>query len=118
MISIKTPNSTTTRGSISNKIMQRYELGPPISSIMVEKHIGKEAFQTGNIYIHKTNLVSSPPLAMHLCFKQAQAKMCHSPKVSDGVDIFFSFFLKTYFWPIFFEELQTAITPKPLELLT
>ena len=25
----------------------------------------------------------------HLCFKQAQPKMCHSPKVDDGVDIFF-----------------------------
>ena len=26
--------------------------------------------------------------AIHLCFKQAQPKMCHSPKVDDGVDIF------------------------------
>ena len=25
----------------------------------------------------------------HLCFKQAQPKMYHSPKVDDGVDIFF-----------------------------
>ena len=23
----------------------------------------------------------------HLCFMQAQPKMCHSPKVDDGVDI-------------------------------
>ena len=26
---------------------------------------------------------------LHLCFKQAQPKICHSPKVDDGVDIFF-----------------------------
>ena len=25
----------------------------------------------------------------HLCFKQAQPKMCRSPKVDDGVEIFF-----------------------------
>ena len=24
----------------------------------------------------------------HLCFKQAKPKMCHSPKVDDGVDVF------------------------------
>ena len=28
----------------------------------------------------------------HLCFKQAQPKMCHSPKVDDGVYIFFQTF--------------------------
>ena len=28
----------------------------------------------------------------HLCFKQAQPKMGHSPKVDDGVDIFFKTF--------------------------
>ena len=28
-------------------------------------------------------------VTFHLCFKQAQPKMCHSPKVDDGVDIFF-----------------------------
>ena len=33
----------------------------------------------------------------HLCFKQAQPKMCHSPKVDDEVDIF----LKTSWTPIF-----------------
>ena len=26
--------------------------------------------------------------AVHLCFKQAQPKMCHSPKVDDRVEIF------------------------------
>ena len=25
----------------------------------------------------------------HLCFEQAQPKMYHSPKVDDGVDVFF-----------------------------
>ena len=25
---------------------------------------------------------------LHLCFKQAQPKMCHSPKVDDGVEFF------------------------------
>ena len=29
------------------------------------------------------------PLSENLCFKQAQPKMCHSPKVKDRVDIFF-----------------------------
>ena len=28
-------------------------------------------------------------VAVHLCFKQAQPKMCHSPKVDDGVDILY-----------------------------
>ena len=28
-------------------------------------------------------------LTGHLCFKQAQPKICHSPKVDDGVEIFF-----------------------------
>ena len=49
------------------------------------------------------NLVSHIYLVyIHLCFKQAQPKMCHSPKVDDGVD---SFFLNTYFRTISFEEL-------------
>ena len=26
---------------------------------------------------------------LHLCFEQAQPKMYHSPKVDDGVDVFF-----------------------------
>ena len=29
-----------------------------------------------------------PTVPTHLCFRQAQLKMCHSPKVDDGVDIF------------------------------
>ena len=43
---------------------------------------------------------------IHLCFKQAQPKMSHSPKVDDGVDIFFLKFLNTYFWTIFFSTLN------------
>ena len=41
----------------------------------------------------------------HLCFKQAQPKMCHSPKVDDGVDIFFKTSCKPNFGPFFLEEL-------------
>ena len=53
----------------------------------------------------------------HLCFKQAQPKMCHSPKVDDGVDIFFKV-LEHLFLGLFLKELLIAIKPKPLELLT
>ena len=49
----------------------------------------------------------------HLCFKQAQLKMCHSPKVDDGVEINCSLL-----GPIFLKFFITAIYPKPLELLT
>ena len=38
---------------------------------------------------------------LHLCFKQAQPKMCHSPKVDDGVEHFFSHFLDPFFWENF-----------------
>ena len=38
----------------------------------------------------------------HLCFEQAQPNMYHSPKVDDGVDVFFSNFLKTNFRTFFF----------------
>ena len=30
-------------------------------------------------------------VAVHLRFKHAQPKMCHSPKVDDGVEIYFLF---------------------------
>ena len=40
----------------------------------------------------------------HLCFKQAQPKMCHSPKVDDRVEFYFNF-LNTYVLTIFVEEL-------------
>ena len=52
----------------------------------------------------------------HLCFEQAQPKMYHSPKVDDGVDVFFKISWKPIFGRFFFEEFKTDITPKPLEL--
>ena len=42
--------------------------------------------------------------------------MCRSPKVDDGVDIKKKV-LEHLFSDFFVEKLQTAITPKPLELL-
>ena len=39
----------------------------------------------GLLYRHRCNSMTDS----HLCFKQAQPKMYHSPKVDDGVDIFF-----------------------------
>ena len=38
----------------------------------------------------------------HLCFKQAQTKMCHSPKVDDGVNDFLLFLLEHIFLEFFF----------------
>ena len=53
--------------------------------------------------------------SMHSCFRQAQSKMCHSPKVENGFDNeFFSsliYFCRQFWW-------RTAINPKPLERLT
>ena len=63
VISVKTPSGTTKQGIIYNKIMQGDVLGPLLSSNMVDKYIGKEAFKTGNIYLYK-NKVPIPPLAM------------------------------------------------------
>ena len=40
--------------------------------------------------------LKNPPTT-HLCFKQAQPKIRHSPKVDDGVEFFFFNFLNTYF---------------------
>ena len=53
----------------------------------------------------KAHLLRFNHLATHLCFKQAQPKICHSPKVDDGVDIFFKFSWKRIFGQFFFEEL-------------
>ena len=47
----------------------------------------------------EVEFITVPP---HLCFEQAQPKMYHSPKVDDGVDVFFLNFLKTYFRTLFF----------------
>ena len=41
----------------------------------------------------------------HLCFKQAQSKMCHSSKIDDGVNILKKI-LNTYFWTCFFRTLN------------
>ena len=54
-------------------------------------------------------------LLAHLRFKQAQQKMCHSPKFDEGVDIFFKL-LEHLFLDHFFKELLTDLIPKPLEL--
>ena len=35
----------------------------------------------------KQNMIYLSVSVTHLCFKQVQPKMCHSPKVDDGVDI-------------------------------
>ena len=75
-----------------------------------------------------STLVDSPPateyqtpgialLRAHLCFKQAKPKMCHSPKVEDGVEINFFNFLDAYFWQFFNKKLRIAINHKRLELL-
>ena len=46
----------------------------------------------GNILLTQTKkhfaVFQTNALAGHLCFKQAQPKMCHSPKVDDGFEIF------------------------------
>ena len=52
----------------------------------------------------------------HLCFKQAQPKMCHSSKVDDGVDKFFKTSCTPIFGPFFVDELQTDLILKPFEL--
>ena len=43
--------------------MQGDVLGPLVSNNMVDKHIGKRAFETGQIYMYK-NKLKVPPLAM------------------------------------------------------
>ena len=53
----------------------------------------------------KNDGLHSQPICIHLCFKQAQPKMCHSPKVDEGVDIYKKKFLNTYFGTFFVEEL-------------
>ena len=53
----------TERKTIYNKIMQGDVLGPLVSSNMVDKHIGKVAIESGNVYMYKDK-VPVPPLAM------------------------------------------------------
>ena len=63
LISVKTPNGRTEKDFIRNKIMQGDVLGPLVSSNMVDRHIGRMAIATGNVYMYKDK-VPIPPLAM------------------------------------------------------
>ena len=63
VISVKTPNGRTEKDFIRNKIMQGDVLGPLVSSNMVDRHIGRMAIATGNVYMYKDK-VPIPPLAM------------------------------------------------------
>ena len=44
----------------------------------------------------------------HLCFKHAQLKMCHSPKVEDGVEIIFLllYFLDPSVWTVLLKNFK------------
>ena len=42
----------------------------------------------------------------HLCFKQAQPKMCHCPKVDDGVEHLKNNLLNTYFQTCFVKNFK------------
>ena len=44
----------------------------------------------------------------HLCFKQAQPKMCHSPKVDDGVKNNFSLFGPIFLGIFLFKNLELS----------
>ena len=43
---------------------------------------------TPSSFICGESFQDSSVFTLHLCFKQAQPKMCQSPKVDDGVDFF------------------------------
>ena len=62
-------------------------------------------------------MYTTPLVKKHLRFKQAQPKMCHSPKVEDGIKNK-SFNSLTHISGHFLKELFTAIEPKSLELVT
>ena len=50
------------------------------------------------VFYESGKVVAGVKYIHHLCFKQAQPKMCHSPKVDDGVDIYnFFFYLENLF---------------------
>ena len=57
----------------------------PISPLLFQDDIFS---LSGTINAARSSLLK---VDTHLCFKQAQPKMCHSPKVDDGVDIFLKF---------------------------
>jgi hypothetical protein len=53
----------------------------------VKKIVGKSVPQGCEFENQSFNLMTTS--AGHLCFKQAQPKMCHSPKVDDRVELLF-----------------------------
>ena len=57
-------------------------------------------------------------IVLHLRFKQAQPKMCTSPKVENGVENIFFFFCDPNFPTNFVKNFELKINFKPLELLT
>ena len=59
-----------------------------------------------------------PKYVIHLCFKEAQAKICHTSKVKNKVENKFLTSWTHISGHFFIYELWTAINPKPLELLT
>ena len=70
-------------GSTRNSLASPDILGSTVR-LRFRKSISGHHFQT----IWK--LASIDFNTTHLCFKQAQPKMCHSPKAGDGVDFFFT----------------------------
>ena len=48
---VKTPNGTTEKTTISNKILQGDVLAPLLSSNMVDKYIGLPEMKSRNVYI-------------------------------------------------------------------
>ena len=61
--SVKTPGGLTKVEEIKNKVLQGDVLSPMLSSNMVDKHIGRAAMFSDNIYMYK-NKVAIPPLTM------------------------------------------------------
>ena len=55
----------------------------------ISKSIGHTTSGSGGKKTFKRYLKSEQTDTQHLCFEQAQPKMYHSPKVDDGVDVFF-----------------------------
>ena len=60
---IKTPNGGTKIEEVRNKILQGDMLAPMLSSNMVDKNIGLQAFKSQNVYMYKKTVVI-PPLMM------------------------------------------------------
>ena len=73
-------------------------------SLLTVKAATREAedFRGSEGISHGFSLTQRLSVETHLCFEQAQPKMYHSPKVDDGVDVFFLNFLKTNLQTFFF----------------